>query len=228
MKTTLYEEPRLREQSFGNFQDLRYGRKYLAERHRYGSFFYKFPNGECAADVYDRCSTFNYELQQRLATLSDPEGTVVVIVAHGISGRIFLMTLLHWSYEVFENVRNLENCELVAVRHTDQGYKLASSLSTWTAQPQPEYGELLDFSAVLPKALQQEVSDELQSGLKNTENDDGAISTVNARRRGGPGPEDPNERTVSKLKKPHHRSRTYRKRNPKSEPLSEAELWDGF
>ncbi|CAI0414589.1 unnamed protein product [Linum tenue] len=48
------EEPRLREQDFGNFQDRERMRVEKALRMLYGRFFFRFPNGESAADVYDR------------------------------------------------------------------------------------------------------------------------------------------------------------------------------
>lgn len=38
----------------GNFQDREQMKIQKAVRHRYGRFFYRFPNGESAADVYDR------------------------------------------------------------------------------------------------------------------------------------------------------------------------------
>ena len=39
---------------FGNFQDAEGKQKEKAERLRFGRFFYRFPNGESGADVYDR------------------------------------------------------------------------------------------------------------------------------------------------------------------------------
>lgn len=38
----------------GNFQDKEQMKIEKAARARYGRFFYRFPNGESAADVYDR------------------------------------------------------------------------------------------------------------------------------------------------------------------------------
>lgn len=38
----------------GNFQDKEQMKIEKAVRARYGRFFYRFPNGESAADVYDR------------------------------------------------------------------------------------------------------------------------------------------------------------------------------
>lgn len=55
------EECRLREQHFGNFQDLEKRRKIKSTRNQYGKFFYRVPDGESSADVYDRVSSkFQY------------------------------------------------------------------------------------------------------------------------------------------------------------------------
>lgn len=51
------EECRLREQHFGNFQDVEERRKIKSSRNRYGKFFYRIPDGESSADVYDRVSS---------------------------------------------------------------------------------------------------------------------------------------------------------------------------
>ncbi|KAL2525014.1 Phosphoglycerate mutase-like protein AT74 [Abeliophyllum distichum] len=57
------EEPRLREQDFGNFQDQEEMKIQKAVRMRYGRFFYRFPYGESAADVYDRITGFRETLR---------------------------------------------------------------------------------------------------------------------------------------------------------------------
>lgn len=51
------EECRLREQHFGNFQDVEERRKIKSSRNRYGKFFYRIPDGESSADVCDRVSS---------------------------------------------------------------------------------------------------------------------------------------------------------------------------
>jgi hypothetical protein len=59
----VYEEPRLREQDFGNFQPCSAEMERMwQERADYGHFFYRIPNGESAADAYDRVSGFNESL----------------------------------------------------------------------------------------------------------------------------------------------------------------------
>ena len=41
-----------------NLQDAEGKQKEKAERLRFGRFFYRFPNGESGADVYDRMTIF--------------------------------------------------------------------------------------------------------------------------------------------------------------------------
>lgn len=50
------EEVRIREQDFGNFQESERMKAIKKTRMRYGRFFYRFPEGESAADVFDRVS----------------------------------------------------------------------------------------------------------------------------------------------------------------------------
>ncbi|KAK4403979.1 Phosphoglycerate mutase-like protein AT74H [Sesamum angolense] len=52
------EECRLREQHFGNFQEMETRKKIKRMRNRYGKFFYRVPDGESSADVHDRVSAF--------------------------------------------------------------------------------------------------------------------------------------------------------------------------
>ncbi|XP_059288912.1 phosphoglycerate mutase-like protein AT74 [Lycium ferocissimum] len=51
------EECRIREQDFGNFQVAERMKVIKETRERFGRFFYRFPEGESAADVYDRVSS---------------------------------------------------------------------------------------------------------------------------------------------------------------------------
>lgn len=60
----------------GNFQDRERMRVEKAIRIRYGRFFYRFPNGESAADVYDRITgkSLSYRLlvcRQSMLSLED-------------------------------------------------------------------------------------------------------------------------------------------------------------
>lgn len=109
------EEPRLREQDFGNFQDREKMRLEKKNRRSYGRFFYRFPNGESAADVYDRITGFRETLKadidigrfqppgQRTSDMN------LVIVSHGLTLRVFLMRWYKWTVEQFESLNNFEN-----------------------------------------------------------------------------------------------------------------------
>lgn len=59
------------------------------ERAAYGHFFYRIPNGESAADAYDRVSGFNESIWRQFA--EDDFPSVLVLVTHGLMTRIFLM-----------------------------------------------------------------------------------------------------------------------------------------
>lgn len=56
------EEPRIREQDFGNFQQQDQMKVVKDIRSRFGRFFYRFPEGESAADVFDRVTSTNSSL----------------------------------------------------------------------------------------------------------------------------------------------------------------------
>ena len=89
-KIKVYEEPRLREQDFGNFQpNSAEMERMWQERADYGHFFYRIPNGESAADAYDRVSGFNESLWRQFGEKDFP--SVTVLVTHGLMTRVFLM-----------------------------------------------------------------------------------------------------------------------------------------
>lgn len=129
----VYEEPRLREQDFGNFQpcSAEMERMWL-ERADYGHFFYRIPNGESAADAYDRVSGFNESLWRLFG--EDDFASVCVLVTHGLMTRVFLMKWYHWSVEYFEDLRNINHCEFVIMKlNPDNGkYTLENNLRTWS------------------------------------------------------------------------------------------------
>lgn len=129
----VYEEPRLREQDFGNFQpDKQTMAKMWEERAAYGHFFYRIPNGESAADAYDRVSGFNESLWRSFG--EDDFASVCVLVTHGLMTRVFLTKWYHFSVEYFEDLRNVEHCEFVVMKLRPDGgkYVLQNRLRTWS------------------------------------------------------------------------------------------------
>ncbi|SZF04602.1 unnamed protein product [Blumeria hordei] len=129
----IYEEPKLREQDFGNFQPCSAEMERMwQERADYGHFFYRIPNGESAADAYDRVSGFNESLWRQFG--EEDFASVCVLVTHGLMSRIFLMKWYHFSVEYFEDLRNVNHCEFLIMRkREDSGkYILENNLRTWS------------------------------------------------------------------------------------------------
>ncbi|KAK3016213.1 hypothetical protein RJ639_006215 [Escallonia herrerae] len=136
------EEPRLREQDFGNFQDREQMRIQKAVRSLYGRFFYRFPNGESAADVYDRITGFRETLRSDIDIgRFQPPGEQspnmnLVIVSHGLTLRVFLMRWYKWTVEQFEGLHNMGNGNMIVM---EKGYG-GSLLMHHTAEELREFG----------------------------------------------------------------------------------------
>ncbi|WPH00422.1 Hypothetical protein R9X50_00324900 [Acrodontium crateriforme] len=132
-KIKVYEEPRIREQDFGNFQPCSAEMERMwQERADYGHFFYRIPDGESAADAYDRISGFNESLWRQFGEETFP--SVCVLVTHGLMTRVFLMKWYHWSVEYFEDLRNINHCEFILMKQNQDNGKfvLDSQLRTWS------------------------------------------------------------------------------------------------
>nr|XP_043613539.1 phosphoglycerate mutase-like protein AT74H [Erigeron canadensis] len=181
------EEPRLREQDFGNFQDQEQMRIQKAARVRYGRFFYRFPNGESAADVYDRITGFRETLRTDIDIgRFQPPGEQspnmnLVIVSHGLTLRVFLMRWYKWTVEQFERLNNMQNGNMI-VMQTGQGGRY-SLLVHHTEQQMLDFGltqEMLDDQEWQKSAKPGELNYEwLTSGpsfFTHLENDNGRLS----------------------------------------------------
>lgn len=121
------EDPLLREQEFGNFQDVELIRRSKAERRRFGRFWYRFPNGESGADVHNRAADFLSTLFRQM-DLSDKRAPHYMILAHGLFIRLFCMRYLGWTVGQFEQVWNPANCEIWQLdRQADGRYYLAAA-----------------------------------------------------------------------------------------------------
>lgn len=144
VKYDINEEPRMREQDFGNFQSTADEMKKIwEERAHYGHFFYRIPHGESAADVYDRISSFNESLFRRFQ--QDDFPNILVLVTHGIWARVFLMRWFRWSYEQFESLKNIPHCQYLIMKKNDKHrYKLKSHLETWVEVPDDELQQQIE------------------------------------------------------------------------------------
>ncbi|XP_073009618.1 phosphoglycerate mutase-like protein AT74 [Typha latifolia] len=109
------EECRVREQDFGNFQVEERMKVIKQTRERFGRFFFRFPEGESAADVFDRVSSFMESLwrdiDMKRLDQDRCSDTNLVIVSHGLTSRVFLMKWFKWTVDQFERLNNFENSE---------------------------------------------------------------------------------------------------------------------
>ncbi|MCL7494718.1 MULTISPECIES: histidine phosphatase family protein [Streptomyces] len=136
-KVRVREEPRLREQDWGNWQDRDDVRRQKAYRDAYGHFFYRFAQGESGADVYDRVGAF---LESLWRSFEDPHHPPnVLIVTHGLTMRLFCMRWFHWTVADFESLSNPGNAEWrTLLLGPDGRYALDRPFERW-CEPEP-YG----------------------------------------------------------------------------------------
>ncbi|MEU8705401.1 histidine phosphatase family protein [Streptomyces sp. NPDC048565] len=131
------EEPRLREQDWGNWQDRDDVRLQKAYRDAYGHFFYRFAQGESGADVYDRVDAFLESLHRSFDAPDHPPN--VLLVTHGLTMRLFCMRWFHWSVAEFESLSNPGNGESrTLLLGADGRYTLDRPFEQWRT-PEP-YG----------------------------------------------------------------------------------------
>lgn len=133
------EDPRLREQEWGHFRDLKANIQIDDERNKFGTFYYRIKDGESCADVYDRVSDFMHSMYRDFEKPSFPQNAV--IVSHGMTVRLFLMRWFHWTVEEFETLRNPKNAEIIIMEQDELTgkYKLVTELKRKNIRPDDEY-----------------------------------------------------------------------------------------
>lgn len=123
----IVEDPRLREQDWGHLRHPDENKGISAARDNFSTFYYRIPDGESGADVFDRISNFMDTLHRDFQKIDFPEN--ILIVTHGLTLRLFLMRWFHWTVEEFESLRNPKNCQIVVMKKgADDRYQLVSKL----------------------------------------------------------------------------------------------------
>ena len=134
---------RLREQEFGNSQNHDDFYRFREEQKQMGRFWYRFPTGESGADVLDRVESWwlndlletNEHVPHAGQLVEDEEGeweddngndeatssgrhhcNAVVVFTHGLTMRLILCQLFHWSVDTFHSVYNAHNCSIYVLR----------------------------------------------------------------------------------------------------------------
>jgi broad specificity phosphatase PhoE len=150
-----YEDPRLREQEWGNRVDedgmSRFDEKIEEYRDSYGHFYYRFRDGgESCADVFDRVSDFMSTLFRDFQKKDFPRN--VVIVTHGMTMRLFLMRWFHSSVEEFETWGNPLNCGYYLLeREEDEKYILQTPLRVHKIRHEFQFHPTEEEAEYLPK-----------------------------------------------------------------------------
>lgn len=105
------EEPRLTEQQFGNFQKAEEMERFKENRHQFGRFYYRFPDGESGLDVYNRVTSFIGTLFRLWGRAGDEinDDVTVILITHGLTLRLFLMRWFRLTVQEFEESRNPTN-----------------------------------------------------------------------------------------------------------------------
>jgi len=116
-----FEDPRLREQDFGNFQDIEKVQQAKLEKEKFGPFYYRMPSGESPADVYDRISSFFETMHRTWDRRERTDETNEVLVIHGMTISVFLMRLFKYSVDEFHAYCNFENAEFCVLERQATG-----------------------------------------------------------------------------------------------------------
>lgn len=115
------EDPRIREQEWGHLRVAEQTDAVDAERQDYGPFYYRIPDGESGADVYDRVTGFLDTIYRDFENPEYPENAV--IVSHGFTLRVLLMRWLKWSVEEFHELANPKNCAIFRLERDNTAKK---------------------------------------------------------------------------------------------------------
>jgi len=124
---SIREDPRLREQDFGNLQRHEDIQRCRREREYCGAFYYRFPEGEAGTDVYNRIADFQDFLENAFDERFEQPPPNVVIVTHGMTLRLFLMRYFRWSVSTFHKLWNPINCQIVALERVSVDEELVET-----------------------------------------------------------------------------------------------------
>ena len=123
------EDPRIRELDWGHLRHPDENEEIMRQRDDFSTFYYRIPDGESGADVFDRVSTFMETLYRDFRKRDYPQNAL--IVTHGLTLRLFLMRWFHWTVEEFERLRNPRNCQVVVMQKmANEHYEIISKLET--------------------------------------------------------------------------------------------------
>lgn len=136
----IHVDVRLREQDCGVFEEKKRALSISEQKKRrweFGAWYYRFESGENGAEVYSRVEAFVGSLhrhyQRRVeGPLAEEQGAArnVVIIAHGVVHRMFLMRWFKLPIDWLHATRNLDHGEYVLVQRGQ--LKASGGRDGWT------------------------------------------------------------------------------------------------
>ena len=130
-RVRMFQDPRLREQDWGHLREAKATKEIKRERDEYGTFWFRFPDGESGADVYDRVTSFMDTLWRDMLDTGFTS-RAALIVTHGLTMRLFCMRWFHWTVEQYEQLANPGNCEFKVLELQASGrYVLTTPFGNW-------------------------------------------------------------------------------------------------
>lgn len=141
------EEPRVSEQQFGNLQSVALMQEAKRDRNSFGRFYFRFPDGESALDVYSRVSSFIATIYRDVDAMRSERlltnETNIVVVAHGLSARVLIMRWFQLPVCDFEKLANQPNGSMLVMerRGNAQGEQ-------WYELTQESWGLLNAFGSI--------------------------------------------------------------------------------
>lgn len=124
---TVYEDPLLREHDRGYHNE----ESQREMRRAHGWFYYRHWGGESPADVYLRASVF---LESLFRERQRSERENVLIVAHGMFIRCFVMRFLHLTHEDFLKMRDPANTDIISIVPRNQGRNPTFTSPSWCVE----------------------------------------------------------------------------------------------
>jgi broad specificity phosphatase PhoE len=132
------EDPRLRNQYFGDWthtETPEVKKQLESQQNKVGAFYYKWPQGESAADVYDRVCSFMETLYRKWEQPMAPQN--FVIITHNVVMLCFLMRWFHWDVETFHRLKRFNGAQIAVMeKQPDGSYRLISPLPCDPPMPQ--------------------------------------------------------------------------------------------
>lgn len=131
------EDPRIRNQYFGDYVHIEtpsVRTQIELQESKVGPFYYKWPEGESAADVYDRVSSFMETLYRKWAQPDSPQN--FVFITHNVVMLCFLMRWFHWDVDTFHRLGRFQGAQIAVMEKQPDGrYLLVSPINCESPKP---------------------------------------------------------------------------------------------